>query len=125
MNFYQAIVLGIVQGLGEFLPISSTAHLIAVPYLFGWQDPGLDFDVALHWGTLLAVVVFFWRDYWHYIKAFFRTFTASGTWQDPDQRLAWYLILATIPAGVFGFLLESKADSTLRAPMIMVVTMAV
>ena len=63
MDIFQSIILGIVQGLGEFLPISSTAHLILAPYFFGWQDPVLSFDVALHVGTLIAVVAFFWRDW--------------------------------------------------------------
>src|SRR5216683_2976588 len=69
MSIAQAIVLGVVQGLSEFLPISSSAHLILVPWLFGWQDPGLAFDVALHWGTLVAVLVVFWRDWIKLIRA--------------------------------------------------------
>src|SRR6266851_4120391 len=69
MSVLQAIVLGIVQGLAEFLPISSSAHLILVPWLFGWQDPGLAFDVALHWGTLVAVLAVFWRDWIRLIRA--------------------------------------------------------
>jgi undecaprenyl-diphosphatase len=71
MESLQAIILGLVQGLGEFLPISSTAHLILVPYFFGWQDPGLAFDVALHLGTLIAVIGFFWKDWLNMFRVAF------------------------------------------------------
>ena len=69
LTILQAVILGIVQGLGEFLPISSSAHLIIVPWLFHWSDPGLTFDVALHMGTLLAVVIYFWQDWLNLIRA--------------------------------------------------------
>lgn len=68
---FEAFILGLVQGLGEFLPISSSAHLIVTPWLFGWKDPGLGFDVALHWGTLLAVVTYFRNDLWLLAKGLF------------------------------------------------------
>lgn len=115
MTLLQAVVLGTVQGLAEFLPISSSAHLVLVPWLCGWADPGLTFDVALHMGTLLAVVAFFWRDW---VLLFARGFTqpASG-----EGRLFWLLLAATVPGGVFGYLLEKQAETTFRSPYLIAV----
>ncbi len=110
MTIWQAVVLGLVQGLGEFLPISSSAHLVLVPWIFGWPDPGLTFDVALHLGTLVAVVAFFWRDWLNLIAGAFR---GSRT---VEGRLFWYLVLASVPGAVFGFLMESKAETVFRNP---------
>lgn len=110
MDLLQAIIYGIVQGLGEFLPISSTAHLVLVPWLFGWQDPKLAFDVALHLGTLIAVVGFFWKDW---IRLFFAGIKGTRT---ADGRLFWYLVIATIPGALFGKLFEDKVEGTFRNP---------
>ena len=112
MTVFQALVLGIVQGLGEFLPISSSAHLVLIPWLFGWQDPGLTFDVALHLGTLLAVVLYFWRDWLNLLRG------ALARGVSNEKRLFWYLVLATIPGGLFGVALESKAETVFRAPLL-------
>jgi undecaprenyl-diphosphatase len=87
----QAVVLGLVQGLGEFLPISGLAHLILVPWLFIWEDPGLTFDIALHLGTLIAVTIYFWKDW---LRLLSKGFTDT---KSADGRLFWYLVLATIP----------------------------
>lgn len=115
MTLLQAIVYGIVQGLGEFLPISSSAHLILVPWFFGWTDPGLTFDVALHVGTLVAVVVYFWKDWVRLIvKGFTEALSSEG-------RLFWYLVIATIPGAVAGFLLEKKAETVFRAPVLIAI----
>ncbi|MCA1829148.1 MAG: undecaprenyl-diphosphatase UppP [Myxococcales bacterium] len=119
MPVYQAIVLGVVQGLGEFLPISSSAHLILVPWAFGWQDPGLSFDVALHWGTLTAVLVVFWRDWIRLISA-----GLSGKGADTDRRLFWGLVVSAIPGAILGKLLEKWAEENLRAPLLIAATMA-
>src|SRR5438270_537962 len=102
MSVVQAIVLGIVQGLSEFLPISSSAHLILVPWLFGWQDPGLAFDVALHWGTLVAVLAVFWRDWIRLIRAGALSILERRIGEDPDRRLFWALFVSSIPAAVVG-----------------------
>ncbi|MFA5051686.1 MAG: undecaprenyl-diphosphatase UppP [Patescibacteria group bacterium] len=114
-DFFSAIILGAVQGLTEFWPISSSGHLIIAHDLlnFGFVD-NLTFDVALHMGTLLALVVYFWRDLARYIVAFFRSLANWNLKNDHDQRMAWYIILASIPAGVGGFLLESWADTVFR-----------
>ncbi|MFA6553372.1 MAG: undecaprenyl-diphosphatase UppP [Patescibacteria group bacterium] len=114
-DFLSAIVLGIVQGLAEFWPISSSGHLIIAHDVlnFGFVD-NLTFDVALHMGTLLALVVFFWHDIIKYIVAFFRSLANWNVRNDFDQRMAWFVIIAAIPAGIGGFLLESWADTVFR-----------
>ena len=112
MTILQAVILGLAQGLGEFLPISSSAHLILVPWLFGWTDPGLTFDVALHLGTLVAVVIYFWKDWWQLIiKGFTDVRSVKG-------RLFWYLVAASVPGAMGGFLLEKKAETVFRSPIL-------
>src|SRR5665647_223905 len=104
MTIIQAIIYGIVQGIGEFLPISSTAHLKLVPWLFGWQDPGNVFDVALHLGTAVAVILFFYKDWINLIRA---GFTKPKT---QDGKLFWFLVMATIPGALFGILLDKYME---------------
>src|SRR5215210_136030 len=100
MDLLQAIVLGIVQGLTEFLPISSSAHLIIVPLVLGWPQPGLAFDMALHLGTLVAVFSYFWRDLAAMALALPRGLRAGRPLADPHARLAIWLIAGSIPAGL-------------------------
>jgi undecaprenyl-diphosphatase len=121
----RALVLGILQGLGEFLPISSSGHLIAVPWLLGWPDSGLAFDVALHLGTLAAVAGAFWRDWVRLLTAGARGALSGKPLADPDSRLLLYLALATIPGAVAGKLLEDWAETTFRSPVLVATTMAV
>jgi len=107
----QAAILGIVQGLAEFIPISSSAHLVIVPWLFGWTDPvlkGLTFDVALHIGTLIALVVYFASDWGKLVVAFFRSIAERKIGDDPDRKMVWLLIVACIPGGIAGVAFESK-----------------
>jgi undecaprenyl-diphosphatase len=112
MTSFEAVIYGLVQGLGEFLPISSSAHLVLVPWFFGWTDPGLTFDIALHVGTLIAVVAYFWKDWWRLIiKGFSERASTEG-------RMFWYLIIATIPGAIGGFLLEKKAETIFREPLL-------
>ena len=125
MSVLQAIVLGIVQGLAEFLPISSSAHLILVPWLFGWEDPGLAFDVALHWGTLVAVLAVFWRDWIRLIHAAAMSILERRIGEDEDRRLFWALAVSSIPAAIVGKLLNEWAEETLRAPLLIAATMSV
>ena len=115
----QAIVLGLVQGATEFIPVSSSAHLIIVPWLFGWNDPSLTslpFDVALHLGTLLAVLVFFAADWVRLIKAGVASIVEWKVGADPDRRLAWWIVIGTIPGGIAGILFESKIDLLFHQP---------
>src|ERR1035437_4946097 len=107
MSILQAFVLGVVQGLGEFLPISSSAHLILVPWLFGWDDPGLAFDVALHWGTLVAVLAVFWRDWIRLLAAGFASLRERAIGADLDRRLFWALVLSAVPGAILGKLLNT------------------
>lgn len=117
MTYLQAIVLGAVQGVTEFLPISSTAHLILVPVAFGWQDPGLTFDVALHVGTFIAVVAYFAQDLKRLARAWITSLYARNP-QDPYQQLAWLIVLGSVPAAVVGVTAESWIETTLRSPLI-------
>lgn len=125
MPLYQAIVLAIVQGLTEFLPVSSTAHLVLFPWFAGWKDPGLTFDVALHAGTLVAVVVFFWRMWLEMLTAA----AGLGDSRDPEVRqnkkLFWLLVLGTIPAGIAGLAFEKQAESAFRTPLVIGIALIV
>lgn len=142
LEIIQVIVLGIVQGVTEFMPISSSAHLIIVPWAFGWPIFGIGFDVALHWGTLIAVITYFRHDLLRYIRALFTGLpnfstaprfglTTGGEVAPPggggglgegdeqlesDRRIAWLLLLATIPGAVAGVLLESRIDEAFHRP---------
>ncbi len=118
MPLGQAIVLAIVQGLTEFLPISSTAHLTLFPWFLHWQDPGLTFDVALHAGTLFAVLVYFWRSWVDMLAAASGLGGAAGPDVDQHRRLFWYLVAATIPGGLAGYLFEHAAETRFRQPVV-------
>jgi undecaprenyl-diphosphatase len=115
-TIFQAGIIGLIQGLTEFIPISSSAHLEIVPWIFGWDDDGivgtLAFDVFLHLGTLVALVVYFFRDWLRYIGAWFASLRERRIGEDPDRRIAWLLLIATIPAAVIGFLLEGFIEET-------------
>ena len=118
-TIFQAIILGIVQGATEFIPISSSAHLIIVPWLFGWNDPALtslSFDIALHIGTLVAVLVYFAGDFIRLIRAWLASVRERCIGQDPDRRLAWFIVVGTIPGAIFGLLLESKIEALFHQP---------
>jgi undecaprenyl-diphosphatase len=114
---FQALVMGIVQGFTEFLPVSSSGHLIIVPFLFGWHDPFIDslaFSVMLHIGTLLALFIYFWADWLRLIPAGLATIRDRSFRGDPDRRLAWLLVAATIPAAIVGFLFNDIIESNVR-----------
>jgi undecaprenyl-diphosphatase len=116
MPLYQAVVLAIVQALTEFLPISSQAHLWFVPWLFGWKDPGLTFDVALHAGTLIAVLIYFFRDWIQVIAHGFGINAGTDDELRRNQGLLWLLAVASIPAGLAGFFLDKQAETSWRSP---------
>lgn len=127
MILFEAIILGIVQGITEFLPISSSAHLILIPWIFGWQGTlidSLNFDVALHAGTLLSIVAYFWRDWLDLLKKFFTGFR-DGTWKTGEGRLVWFIVLATIPAGVLGMKFEHVVEESFRNPLLVAAALVV
>ncbi len=115
MTIWQAIVLGVVQGLTEFLPVSSSAHLSLTPWLLGWQDPGLAFDVALHLGTLVAVLWYF-RDQWLLLTAAAWRIVKTRRIEGEAERRVILLIVGTIPAGIAGLLAKDWAETVFRAP---------
>ncbi len=113
----QALVLGIVQGLTEFLPISSSGHLIVVPYLLGWNDPFIDslaFSVMLHMGTLVALLAYFWRDWLRLVPAGLAAIRDRSLADDPDRRLAWLLVVTAIPGAIVGVLLNDFIEQHVR-----------
>jgi undecaprenyl-diphosphatase len=115
----QALIMGIVQGLTEFLPISSSGHLILVPWLFGWKDPFIDsvaFTVVLHMGTFVALLAFFWRDWVTLIPAGLATIRDRSFKGDPNRKMAFLLVIATIPAILVGPIFESKFEELVREP---------
>jgi undecaprenyl-diphosphatase len=122
MPLVHAIVLGIVQGLTEFLPVSSSAHLIIVPWLLGWDDGGLTFDVALHVGTLISVILYFFRDWVQIIGQGFGLTIGRDSGLSKNRNLLWLLVAATVPGGVFGFLFEKQAETSLRSPYVIATT---
>ena len=126
MTLLQAIVLGAIQGIGEFLPISSSAHLVLTPWLFGWEDPGLSFDVALHFGTLIAVVLYFWRDWVAIVGAGFGFGRETAGFADTayPKYLLWALMIATVPGAAAGYLLEHYAEEQFRNPLLIALTLS-
>ncbi len=118
MPIYQAVVLAVVQALTEFLPISSTAHLVLIPWLFGWKDGGLTFDVALHAGTLVAVILYFFRDWVQIIGQAFGLNIGSDPDLKQNRNLLWLLAVGSIPIGIFGYLFDKQADTTWRQPYV-------
>ncbi len=123
MNLLQAVVYGIVQGLTEFLPISSTAHLRIVPALFGWDDPGAPFTAVIQLGTTLAVILYFWRELTQVVVAFTRGLIDTSVRDTLEYRMGWYLILATIPVGVFGVAFSHQIETGARNLWIISITM--
>lgn len=116
MTLIHAILLGLLQGATEFLPVSSSGHLVLVPWLLGWPIPGLPFDAMVHWGTLVAVVGYFWRDWWALLRGAARGLRARSL-ADPDARLLALLILATVPGAAAGALLEDFFEGMFARPV--------
>lgn len=121
MSDIQILVLAIVQGLTEFLPISSSGHLILSPYLFGFADQGLAFDVAVHLGSLSAVLIYFRRDVWQITIGWLGAL-GPGRLQTENSRLGWAIIIGTLPVVIAGLLLKSLVEGELRAPWVIAVT---
>src|SRR5712691_6158126 len=129
MSILQAIILGIVQGLTEFAPVSSSGHLILVPWLFHWpiltnEALNKTFDVALHMGTFVGAVVYFWRDILIYAGAWLRSIRRRRV-EAVEERLGWYLVIGTIPGAIAGAALESVIEKKLGQPWLIAVMLAV
>ena len=120
MSYFEAFVLALIQGLTEFLPISSSAHLILPSAVLGWQDQGLAFDVAVHVGTLLAVMIYFRHDVVSLLRAFFASIFNGD--RSKEAKLAWMILLATIPACVFGLLMKDFIELYLRSAWVIATT---
>ncbi len=117
MDLIQSIILGIIQGITEFLPISSTAHLVLVPWLFSWQDKGLPFNVALHIGSLFAIFAYFYQDWKRIIPEFFKSALKGSFKGNQDGTLGLYIVIGTIPGVISGFAFESYSAGILRNPL--------
>ena len=118
MTVLEAIFLGIIQGATEFLPVSSSGHSILLPTLFDMPNPGLDLIAIAHQGTLLAVLIYFWRDLWRIFAGVLRGLRSGAPLADADSRLGWFIVLGTIPAGAAGLLLEDFFESMFARPIV-------
>lgn len=122
MEIYQGIILGIIQGLTELLPISSSAHLFLIPWILNWEVPEA-FDVALHFGTLLAIGIFFFKDWIELIKGAYKSTIKKQ--KNPEGTMFWYIVIATIPGGIIGFILDKYAENILTQPAIIATALIV
>ena len=125
LSWLQAIVLGISQGLTEFLPISSTAHTLIVSKLLGWPDPGAAFTAVTQVGTELAVVIYFRQDIARILKAWFASLTKKSERANPDAKMGWYVIIGTIPIGIAGLAFKSSIETTARNLWLVAATLIV
>ncbi|MEQ8834227.1 MAG: undecaprenyl-diphosphate phosphatase [Miltoncostaeaceae bacterium] len=114
MSWFEAIILGLAQGLTEFLPISSTGHLRVIPAFAGWEDPGAFFTATIQLGTMLAVVLYFWRDLWRIAETWLRSLRRPELRSALDARMGWYLVIATIPIGLAGLTFRDQIESGAR-----------
>lgn len=117
MDLIQALVLGIVQGATEFIPVSSSGHLVLVPWLLGWDSPGLLFDTMAHWGTLVAVFAYFWRDLVAIIQHVLRDLFRGTPLASPESKLGWMIVLATVPAVLLGFTFKETFEALFNEPI--------
>lgn len=138
MDILQTIILGLVQGVSEFLPISSSGHLVLTPWFFGWEDPGLSFDVALHLGTLIAVVTYFRKDIFQIGKSFFENKNLGRGVNNETKKIKkksaltskyradflWLVVVATIPGALSGYFFEDYAETVFRSPLVIAFMLA-
>lgn len=117
MNLFQAFVLGVLQGATEFLPVSSSGHLVLVPWLLNWPASSLAFDAVVHWGTAVAVIIYFWRDWVTLVSAVWKSTILRSPDQKPEARLAWLILLGTVPAALIGYLLEDFFEEMFARPV--------
>jgi undecaprenyl-diphosphatase len=117
MNLFQALILGIIQGLTEYIPVSSSGHLVLVPWLLGWPDAPFTFEVLVQWGTLVGVFIYFWRDIWEIVKAVNQGLVQRQPLATFEAKLGWLVVVATIPAIIFGVLFKDFFESFFSAPL--------
>jgi undecaprenyl-diphosphatase len=125
VTWFQAIILGIVQGLTEFLPISSSAHVLIVSQFFGWTDPGAAFTAVSQIGTETAVVIYFWQDIWRIAKAWLGQFRHPETRGSPDVRMGWLVIVGSLPIGILGLLFDDQIETVARNLWLVATTLIV
>ncbi len=125
MDLLRAVVLGVVQGLTEFLPISSSAHLAIVPKLLGWEDPGAAYTAVVQIGTELAVILYFWRDIWTIGSGWVRGVFSASARQENEWRMGWFIIIGSLPIVVLGLLLQDLIDSEFRNLVVIGTTLIV
>jgi undecaprenyl-diphosphatase len=118
MNLFQALILGLVQGITEYIPISSSAHLVLVPWFLGWPDPSFEFEVLVQWGTLVGVIIFFRADILQIVRAVLAGLLKAKPFETFEARLGWLVVIATIPAVVLGLLLKDYFEAAFSAPML-------
>jgi undecaprenyl-diphosphatase len=116
MSLIQAFILGLLQGATEYIPVSSSAHLVLFPWLVGWAEPPFTFDVLVQWGTLVGVIVYFWHDLWAVLRAVLQGLLQRRPFATFEARLGWYLVVATLPAMVFGFWFKQAFEITYGQP---------
>ncbi len=122
ISTFQSIILGAVQGITEFLPVSSSGHLVAIPYIFNWNYNGLTFDVALHLGTLIALIVFFWRDWVIILK---NAFTPKEAAVKYPRNFLWQILVATIPAAIIGVAIDKYVEHYFHQPLLLALNFVV
>ncbi len=118
MNFLQALILGLVQGLTEYIPVSSTAHLVLIPWFLGWPKPSFAFEVLIQWGTLVGVFVFFWHDLWAIIKSVVQGLRQGKPWATFEAKLGWLVVVATSPAVSLGALFKKYIEAMSSLPLV-------
>lgn len=125
MTWYEAVIYGIIQGLTEFLPISSSGHLLLAPAFFGWRDPGALFTAVIQLGTMLAVVIYFWRDLLRIALTWVRSWSNPALRSDLNARMGWYLVIGTIPIVILGFVFRDQIETAARSLYIVGTTLIV
>lgn len=124
MDLFQAFILGMIQGVTEFVPVSSSGHLILFPWFFKWEDPGLTFDVFLHLGTLIALFIYFFKDLWGIAIGGIQSVIERRVGFEPDRLLFWWIVIGTIPAAVLGVLFNDYAETVFRNPLLIAITLS-
>ncbi|MCB0830599.1 MAG: undecaprenyl-diphosphatase, partial [Solirubrobacterales bacterium] len=114
MNFLQSIILGLLQGLTEFLPISSSGHLLIMPAILGWDDPGAAFTATIQLGTEAAVLIYFRKDLWRIARTWIVSWSDRDLRRSPDARMGWYLVIATVPIALLGFAFQNLIETAAR-----------